>query len=309
MYRFLLRPRWVISHVLVLALVITMINLGLWQLRRLDFKKDRIERIETRSTGDPKALATALPANANAASVDSLDFQLVSATGTFESAAEFLIPQRTLDGAPGRHVVTPFHIDGTDATVLVLRGFIPMSVTDSTPPIDTVEAPSGTVTIRGWLRKPEVAGPLQNDNAKLSAAAFSRLDVASISKNRGLDYLPMYVQLKATDPPTEAPLLTPVALPELDEGPHLSYAAQWAIFTLIALIGYPLVLRRVAKGGSVPEEDSDEVYQPPVPPTDPAEVAPLGGALAGGASTGGAGPDADDDAALRDATRTGAAGE
>ena len=38
-YRFALRPKWLLSHVLVLALVVVMINLGFWQLRRLDEKK------------------------------------------------------------------------------------------------------------------------------------------------------------------------------------------------------------------------------------------------------------------------------
>ena len=32
--RFLLRPRWLLSHLLVALLVVTMINLGFWQLRR-----------------------------------------------------------------------------------------------------------------------------------------------------------------------------------------------------------------------------------------------------------------------------------
>ena len=36
-----------------------------------------------------------------------------------------------------------------------------------------------------------------------------------------------------------------VAPPELSEGPHLGYAVQWFIFTAIAVVGYPLVLRRV----------------------------------------------------------------
>ena len=40
MYRFLLRPKWIILHVVVLALVVTMINLGLWQLRRLGERQD-----------------------------------------------------------------------------------------------------------------------------------------------------------------------------------------------------------------------------------------------------------------------------
>ena len=33
-YRFALAPKWIVSHLFVLALIITMINLGLWQLRR-----------------------------------------------------------------------------------------------------------------------------------------------------------------------------------------------------------------------------------------------------------------------------------
>ena len=39
----------------------------------------------------------------------------------------------------------------------------------------------------------------------------------------------------------------PLPTPDLGEGPHLSYAVQWFIFTLIGLVGYPLVLARVAQ--------------------------------------------------------------
>jgi cytochrome oxidase assembly protein ShyY1 len=44
--------------------------------------------------------------------------------------------------------------------------------------------------------------------------------------------------------------------PELDEGPHLSYAVQWFIFSAIAIVGYPLVLRRVVlrRGKEVDDE-------------------------------------------------------
>jgi hypothetical protein len=33
----------------------------------------------------------------------------------------------------------------------------------------------------------------------------------------------------------------------LDEGPHLSYAVQWFIFSIIAIVGYPMILRRTAR--------------------------------------------------------------
>ena len=35
--------------------------------------------------------------------------------------------------------------------------------------------------------------------------------------------------------------------PALDEGPHFSYAVQWFIFATVAIVGYPLILRRRAR--------------------------------------------------------------
>ena len=35
--------------------------------------------------------------------------------------------------------------------------------------------------------------------------------------------------------------------PSLGEGPHLGYAVQWFVFFIIGLIGYPLVLVRLAR--------------------------------------------------------------
>ena len=46
--RFLLSPRWLLSHLFVVLLVVTMVNLGFWQLRRLDEKRDRNALIESR---------------------------------------------------------------------------------------------------------------------------------------------------------------------------------------------------------------------------------------------------------------------
>src|SRR5262249_56582355 len=45
--------------------------------------------------------------------------------------------------------------------------------------------------------------------------------------------------------------------PELGEGPHLSYAFQWFTFTLIAIVGYPIILRRVIirRGKEVDDDD------------------------------------------------------
>jgi cytochrome oxidase assembly protein ShyY1 len=54
----------------------------------------------------------------------------------------------------------------------------------------------------------------------------------------------MFLQLIEETPSTNQDLPQHVALPELSEGPHLSYAVQWFIFTTIALTAWVVVVRR-----------------------------------------------------------------
>ena len=54
------------------------------------------------------------------------EWRSVEASGTYDTGAEVLIRNRSFDGAPGYHVVTPLVIaDGT--ALLVNRGWIPLS--------------------------------------------------------------------------------------------------------------------------------------------------------------------------------------
>lgn len=267
MYRFLLKPRWIVSHVLILALIVSMISLMMWQLRRLDEKQELNARISARADGTPAQLAEVLVDEGitTVADGDRVEYRSVVATGTYDLDAEFTVPNRTLNGAPGRFVITPLTFADDQAPVLVLRGFIPQAVDDDTAPIDGVEPPSGEVQVRGWLRESELPGNLQAKQVDLGSNRIARLDIDRISEARGQRFQPVYLELGAQDPPTPSEAISPFPLPERSEGPHFSYAAQWAIFTFIALVGYPLVIRRVARGGGrnrlddVPTDDPDPV--------------------------------------------------
>ena len=46
MYRFLLRPKWLAFHLLVIAAIVAMVNLGFWQLRRLEERRDFNRQVE-----------------------------------------------------------------------------------------------------------------------------------------------------------------------------------------------------------------------------------------------------------------------
>ena len=84
MYRFLLRPKWLLFHLGIALLVILMINLALWQLRRLDQRKDFNAEVRSHAAAAIRPVEDVLPDGAN---VDPKDLQWynVSATGTYLS--------------------------------------------------------------------------------------------------------------------------------------------------------------------------------------------------------------------------------
>jgi cytochrome oxidase assembly protein ShyY1 len=249
MYRFMLRPKWIVSHVLVLALIITMINLSEWQVRRLDQKKDVNRQIVHNTKVTPLDLNDAVSTAAKVGAAK-LQFRRVTATGTYDPTQEVAIRGHTLNGAPGRWVATPLRTNGGPA-VLVMRGFIPEAVADTDPPINGVEPPSGPVTVTGYLMPTETKGFFGSTDAPTGTLhELSRVDVKRFAKQFNAPIAPFWIQLQQQTPKNtskQADLLSTVPLPALDEGPHFSYAVQWAIFTAIAILGYPLILRRVAQ--------------------------------------------------------------
>ena len=56
MYRFLFTPKWLAFHLLVVVAIVTMVNLGFWQLRRLDERKEFNATVEARYDEPPVPL-------------------------------------------------------------------------------------------------------------------------------------------------------------------------------------------------------------------------------------------------------------
>lgn len=255
MYRFALRPRWILSHLFVLALVAGMITAGMWQLRRLDERRDRNDEVAARTELPPADVATLLDETSPTA-VDDLTYRRAVATGVYDGDG-VLIDNRSLDGTPGAWGVDPLVLD--DGTVLAVnRGFARIGP-DGT--VQVPEAPSGPVTVDGYL-VPFVdrTCPTRTDTDG-QVVGTACLDEAAVEAAVGTDVLPV-VLVASTSAPADADALGPVPLPEPGDGPHLSYAVQWFVFTTIALVGYPLILRRNARDrarADLPSEDDDDL--------------------------------------------------
>ena len=75
------------------------------------------------------------------------------------------------------------------------------------------------------------------------AGSIRALDVGGIASSLPYDVFPLPLQLAEQTPPQPGRLPAPVPLPELSEGPHLSYAIQWFSFAAIAVVGAVILLR------------------------------------------------------------------
>ncbi|MEJ7584192.1 MAG: SURF1 family cytochrome oxidase biogenesis protein [Acidimicrobiales bacterium] len=146
MYRFALRPGWILSHLFVLALVAVFVSLGLWQLRRLDEKRDQNELVTSRIT-QPVADAAILPEPGDAGRAADLEFRRVRVTGRFLADEQVLVRSRSLDDSPGSWVLAPLQT-GEGTVVVVNRGWIANNGAFDAVPTEYT-TPRGTVTVTG----------------------------------------------------------------------------------------------------------------------------------------------------------------
>lgn len=234
MYRFLVRPKWIAFHLLVVAGVIAMFNLGFWQLRRLDERQAFNAVVEERYDAPPVPLDELLVPGVDP---DDIAWRPVSAAGTYLPDEGILIVNRSQNGRAGVNTVVPLALaDGR--ILLVNRGFVPQGFEE--PPI-----PAAEVEVVGRLRPSQQRrlGQL-SDAAEGDLREAQRLDIARLEGQFDAPVADMYVDLISSVPAEQAGVPEPVIAPDLSEGNHLSYAVQWFIFSIAAAVGWVLAVRR-----------------------------------------------------------------
>jgi surfeit locus 1 family protein len=208
-------------------------GLGVWQLQRLDWKRDLIRHVEERIDAAP----VAAPPRRDWASLDMADavYRRVQARGVFLHQHETLVDALTQLG-PGSWVLTPLRTE--DGTVLVNRGFVPPALED--PATRIAAQPTGEVMVTGLLRATEPEGRMLRPNEPAADRWFSR-DIAAIGTARGLnDVAPFFIDADAASGIEGGPRggMTVVRF----RNAHLAYAATW--FALAILCGGGVVLLR-----------------------------------------------------------------
>ena len=249
-YRFLLRPSWVLLHVTVVAAIVLMINLGLWQFDRYHQRVDFNKIVSARIVAEPVPLVELLSALAtNTKTSEDLEWLNVLVAGTYLDDQTLLAVNRSQEGISGVDPLTPLligndSIDGgnDDQVVLVNRGFI-------TQTTETPNAPNSPVQLVARVRVSESRrfGEL-SDPATGKLSEVINIDLPRLAQQ--IENLNTEIYLEAIDTqPKDSPELARIADPVLSTGSHLSYTAQWFIFSVFVAAGWVVVVRRKIKSG------------------------------------------------------------
>jgi cytochrome oxidase assembly protein ShyY1 len=218
-----------------------MVNLGFWQLRRLDERRDFNAVVEARYDETPVPLGRLLDDLADGTDPGDIEWRPVSATGTYLPDETFSVVNRSQNGRAGRNVVVPLRLDDGHI-LLVNRGFVPLQIDDAP------EVPAIETSLIGRVRESQERSLGQlRDPAEGDLVEAQRIDIDRLAAQLPGDVVPVYVDLAVAEPAELPGLPEPVAPPDLGEGNHLSYAFQWFVFSICVLAGWVIVTRRSAK--------------------------------------------------------------
>lgn len=224
--------RWALFLVVVIVLAWGAVQLGEWQFRRLEQRRDRNAQIERNESLPPAPVADVLKVGTAPAAEQ--EWRVVEAVGTYAAEDTVIVRYRTNGGEPGVQAVVPLVLaDG--AAVLVDRGWWPTANRGEVPD-DLPDPPSGEVTITGWVRL-DATG----DSTKVTDQSTRAISSSEIGAALQRDLYGGFVSASSESPEPHAQL-TRTELPELNEGPHFFYGLQWWFFGALAVFGFCYLL-------------------------------------------------------------------
>lgn len=236
-----------IPTLMAVPAVLIMIGFGFWQLERLAWKNDLLDRIQERISAAPVALdkLSGDPAQD--------EYRRVILRGKFVHERELFMAARSLNGNVGLHVITKLVLDD-GAAVVVNRGWVPDQRKD---PARRAEGQSaGAVELVAVVRAGQKPGWFTPDN-DVARNIWFYFDLPAMRAALGIGAGPAqggdyWYAVAAPATPGGFPVVaqTRVNIPN----DHLQYAVTWFVFALSLAAIYVLFGRRrardLAKAGS-----------------------------------------------------------
>lgn len=233
----LINRRWWWATLVVIAGVVVLVQLGFWQLDRLDQRRAFNQRVAERWQQAPFDMTSSeVPED-----LSELEYRRVQVEGEFDYSEQIVLTNQTRDAGPGVVVVTPLVLENNRA-VLVARGWVPYNQS-SVEHWPDYEEPAGEPVV-GLIQESQL---LPNGNAPTPPASpqveWYTLNVDAVQPQMPYELEPYFIlqlpeegRAYGTLPLREEPI-------RLDEGNHLSYALQWFMFAIILGVGYIFLVR------------------------------------------------------------------
>lgn len=218
------RPGLVATVATLLFCALT-VALGLWQLRRAEYKAALQERLD-RLAAEPAVAMPTAPVDPAA-----FGFRKVVAEGEFADRHGILLDNRTLRGRVGYQVLTPLLLRGGDRYVLVNRGWVPAGRTREDLP--ALVTPAGLQRIEGVALVPGDIYELAPEQPR--GRVWQNLVLERYASWSGLALQPVVIQQTSA---ADDGLVREWARPDTGVDKHRMYALQWFTFGALALTLY-----------------------------------------------------------------------
>ncbi len=201
--------RIALTVVIVLALMAIGLIAGRWQWGRYETKSHALHAQQA-ATGMPTVPLESIMTTADAGP-GAADWRTATVKGEIDNKHLVQLRGRTVDSNATIQYLAWIHTSGQGPSVLLDLGWTPRSQ-PSTPDI-----PSGVVTVTGTVRA------FESDNGKPG----TRIVPSQVPGADGEHFGAYLMVTSACGTSGCLKGVTPVPLPQLSLGPHLSYAMQW----------------------------------------------------------------------------------
>lgn len=238
MLRRLFTPRWLGALLLAALFAVACYHLGWWQYHRHEAKAERNARLDAHYRAEPVPVAEVLTP-AGLALED--EWTRVTVSGEYVAGPVYA-RNRINEGQAGLEVLWALRPEAGGPDVVVDRGWVaPSRLGASTlPPV--AAAPTGPVEVTGWVRRGEASR-----GKRMPPGQVASIEVGEVGAALGSpSVLPGYVLLQSERRPDgsspERP--QPLGPPDRSLGPHLAYAYQWWLTTVLGFVLIGLGVRR-----------------------------------------------------------------
>ncbi|MCX7148073.1 MAG: SURF1 family protein [Rhodocyclales bacterium] len=207
---------------LVVLLILTCLGMARLQLWRAETRGERFGREQAARVSTPISLS------AQPRQSEKLLDRAATARGRWLPENTLFVDNKIHHSRPGYHVLTPLRLAGSDAVVLVNRGWIPAPRLRSDIPL--VSSPAGEVEIAGVTRSFETR-IFELQETQPQGAVWQHVREADYRRLSGLDALPVILLQTGADGDG---LIRDWGSPDNPANRHYGYAVMWLVFALMA---------------------------------------------------------------------------